>query len=66
MEAGLYTFVWITDKWVGLAHAPQIYGFSLVRGVLSVFKGQCNVRSALVPARSSTVDPKRRCSTLDP
>ena len=38
MEAGLSTSLWMTDRWVGLAHAPQMYCFSPVLCVLSVFK----------------------------
>ena len=38
MEAGLSTSLWIFDRWVRSAHIPQIYCFSPILGVLSLFK----------------------------
>ena len=37
LEAGLSTSLWMTDRWAGLAHAPQMYCFLPVLRVLSLF-----------------------------
>ena len=38
LEAGLYTSLYMTDRWAGLAHAPQTYCFLPVLCVFSLFK----------------------------
>ena len=34
----LSTTLWMTGRWAGLAHAPQVYCFSPFLDVLSMFK----------------------------
>ena len=37
LELDLSTSIWMSDRWAWPAHAPQIYCFSPVLGVLSMF-----------------------------